>query len=156
MDDVVAKPINVEKLLTTLQRHLRQRTPMSDIPALWDQAAGIRRTGGNASLYLRLVTAFTAQEADAITRLQTAFSNGDLKQADAQAHALKGVAGNLGFGRVAAAAGALHDHWHLGRAGDAPALIQALEQALHEAFTAVAAAPGRAATPTASSSGDPA
>jgi two-component system sensor histidine kinase/response regulator len=148
MDDVAAKPINVERLLTTMQRHLQQRAKSDTTPALWDQAAGIRRTGGNTTLYLRLVAAFAAQEADAATRLRALVDRGELKQADAMAHALKGVAGNLGFARLAAAAGALHDHWHLGHAGDTVALLTTFEQALSEAFAAVAAAPPANTTPT--------
>ncbi len=156
MDDVVAKPINVERLLATLQRHLRAR-PLT-LPELWDQAAGVRRTGGNTSLYLRLVATFVAQEADAAVRLQALFASGELKKADALAHALKGVAGNLGFARVAAAAGLLHDHWHLGHAGDAAALIQALGQTMDEAAATVAASPpppSPSAAPSAGSTTSP-
>ncbi|HEX3133055.1 MAG TPA: response regulator, partial [Planctomycetota bacterium] len=148
MDDVVAKPINVERLLTTLQRHLRHRAKTEATPVLWDQAAGIRRTGGNTNLYLRLVTSFITQEADAVVRMRATLASGGAKAADAHAHALKGVAGNLGFGRVAAAAGALHDHWHLGRTGDTPVLIQTLADALTEVVAVVVAAPPPMASTT--------
>lgn len=154
MDDVVAKPINVERLLATVQRHLHNRSATDPNPALWDRDAGIRRTGGNSSLYLRLVATFTAQEADAATRMRALVTSGNLKQADALAHALKGSAGNLGFARVAIAAGTLHDHWRLGRAGDTLALIQALEHAMSEAVAAAASSAAAATSPTTSPSGD--
>ena len=146
MDDVVAKPINVERLLATLQRHLRHR-PGGDMPPVWDRDGGIRRTGGNVALYHRMLALFVKQEGDVATRMRTALALSDRSGADALAHALKGVAGNLGLGRVAAAASRLHDHWFLGHAGDTEALLQALEQALGETFAVLSSG--------ASPSGDP-
>ncbi len=139
MDDVVAKPINVEQLLATLQRHLRGRK-RSDLSTLWDRDGGIRRTGGNVALYERMLTLFIKQETDLVVRIRAALEAKDQSRADGLAHALKGVAGNLGLGRVAEAASTLHDHWYLGHAGDTEVLLQALEQALHEAFAVLSSA----------------
>jgi two-component system, sensor histidine kinase and response regulator len=96
----VAKPIDVERLMAVLQRHLQHRPATIQPPPVWDQANGIRRTGGNVGLYRRLMATFTAQEADVAQRIRAAVAAADLETADSLAHALKGVAGNLGLGRL--------------------------------------------------------
>jgi two-component system, sensor histidine kinase and response regulator len=140
MDDVVAKPINIERLLGVLQRHLRKPPAAESVLPLWDTTGGIERTGGNAVLYHRLVATFASQEADIVKRIDAAFQAGDIAKADALAHALKGLSGNLGFARLADAASRLHDHWRLNRPGDAAALIQQVAHALAEALAASASA----------------
>jgi two-component system sensor histidine kinase/response regulator len=139
MDDVVAKPIDVAHLLQTLGRHLRGRRPVTQAPA-WDRDGGIRRTGGNTALYLRLLDRFVAQERDVTARIRAAMAAGERTRADGLAHALKGVAGNLGLIRIAAAAGALHDHWFLDHPGDAEVLLRGLDEAVADTFSQLPAA----------------
>src|SRR5262249_24295004 len=72
-----------------------------------DTADGLRRVAGNRNLYRKLLRPFSQQHATGPARLPPAFSAGDHPRADRSAHPVKGVAGNLGAGRVQAAAAAL-------------------------------------------------
>jgi CheY-like chemotaxis protein/HPt (histidine-containing phosphotransfer) domain-containing protein len=126
MNDHVAKPIDVKQLFEVLDRWIevpearRRQMPEHDatgdglpvdealpeIPGI-DTVAGIARVGGSVPVYQKLLDKFRRGEADAPQRIRTALVEGDLVTAQREAHTLKGVAGNLGAGRLAAAAKAV-------------------------------------------------
>jgi CheY-like chemotaxis protein len=121
MNDHVAKPIDPGMLFETIGRYLRASTapvesspatanpPTHDLPAIagLDAADGLRRVGGNQTLYLKLLRQFVDQQADAPERLAGELKAGDLATAERTAHTVKGIAANLAIADVQTSAGAL-------------------------------------------------
>jgi HPt (histidine-containing phosphotransfer) domain-containing protein len=99
-----------------------------DFPAVdgLDPADGLRRVGGNAKLYLKLLRQFASSQASAGAQIRSALDTGDIESATRLAHTLKGVAGNLGAGPVHAAAAAVEELLRNG--SPAGAIHPALEQ----------------------------
>jgi signal transduction histidine kinase/HPt (histidine-containing phosphotransfer) domain-containing protein/BarA-like signal transduction histidine kinase len=113
MNDYVSKPINVDQMLATLARWLPGRgretaaaprvaaaaaAPADALPEALDGinlADGLKRVGGNRSLYQRLLLQFREHSAKAAQDIRTALQRGDRAAAKSGAHTLKGVAGNL-------------------------------------------------------------
>jgi two-component system, sensor histidine kinase and response regulator len=124
MDDHVAKPIDPTALFETLRRHYRGGAPsgapvrkaepppardasdLSSVEGL-DVADGLRRVGGNPKFYRDLLRQFVEGHADAAEKILETLGGGDRTVAKRIAHTVKGVAGNLGAGRVQAIAGEL-------------------------------------------------
>jgi HPt (histidine-containing phosphotransfer) domain-containing protein len=61
-----------------------------------DSAFGLRNVAGNTGLYLRLLERFRASQRDAGIEIGAAFEAARAHRAAARAHALRGVAGNIG------------------------------------------------------------
>ncbi|HUR41614.1 MAG TPA: transporter substrate-binding domain-containing protein [Verrucomicrobiae bacterium] len=115
MNDYVSKPINVEKLLSTLARWLPDRDaapvqvgapagartllPTGDeLPSTLDGldlSEGVKRMGGDRALYRRLLLQFRQHSAGAANDVRVALAAGDRAAARSAVHTLKGVAGNL-------------------------------------------------------------
>jgi HPt (histidine-containing phosphotransfer) domain-containing protein len=125
-----------------------------------DSADGLRRVGGNAKLYVKLLRQFASQQADAVGAIRAALAANDAASATRLAHTLKGVAGNLGARDVQEAAATVEAALRSGSAADAsdaalarlavvldPLLAQ-LRTALAMGTAAAAAAPAVAATHT--------
>jgi two-component system sensor histidine kinase/response regulator len=72
-----------------------------------DRADGLRRVGGNARLYVKLLRQFASQQAGAVAEIRAALAINDQGSATRLAHTLKGVAGNLGAKEVQDAAAAV-------------------------------------------------
>jgi two-component system sensor histidine kinase/response regulator len=122
MNGHIAKPIDPALLFDTLGKIARRipetvgarQAPAaahSDVPSIdgLDRADGLRRVGGNAKLYSKLLRDFASQQAEAVEAIRAALGANDLECATRLAHTLKGVAGNLGAGPVQAAAAAVEE-----------------------------------------------
>ncbi|MBA5689912.1 response regulator [Rugamonas apoptosis] len=120
MDGHVGKPVEPEQLYRTLARHYDGTRPPAALapqgaPALapiagLDQDTGLRRAGGQAPLYHRLLAAFVADFGAAGTTLADQLSAGGWPAAELLVHTLRGMAGTLGADQVAHLAGQLeHD-----------------------------------------------
>ena len=127
MDDFLAKPIDPGDLWRCLLRWLAGRQPLmapqppaAPAPQAAAEAAvlrvpvegldtqrGLHLLGGKAALYRRMLRGFARSEADTVARMRQALRTSDRASATRMAHTLKGLAGNLGAGAVAQAAGAL-------------------------------------------------
>ncbi|MCU6497728.1 response regulator [Rugamonas sp. A1-17] len=122
MNDFIAKPIDVAQLFTTLARWVTVKNPLAletapETPAgagrdeLLPVVAGLRmeaalqRVGGNVKLMRKLLSRFVETQFDAMQRIATAIENNDLAGATREAHTVKGLAGNIGAGGMADAAG---------------------------------------------------
>ncbi len=120
MNDHVAKPINVQDLLITLGKWVKNKgrknldkisdTPdqrieneslgnwleaLKALPGL-DTRDGLSRLGGDANLYWDLLEKFSLNQADTDKKIKEALGVKDMETAARIAHTIKGVAGNIG------------------------------------------------------------
>ncbi|MBF0270806.1 MAG: response regulator [Magnetococcales bacterium] len=117
MNDHISKPIDVDRLMSTLIRHLSPNGPVvlekevavqPDKPISplvlnltgFDLPRAMARLGGNQKLYLQLLDKFVRQEKDAGERIEQALEHNEIQEARRTAHTLKGLAGNLGCGAL--------------------------------------------------------
>jgi len=122
MVDHIAKPLDPQAMLQTIARWTGAEAeakvaealpagsrPANEIPAIagLDAAAGLARVAGNRALYLRLLHQFAENQADAAAQIEQALLGRDFALAERRAHSVKGIAGNLGFRALHAAASAL-------------------------------------------------
>jgi two-component system sensor histidine kinase/response regulator len=135
MQDYVTKPIDPEKLYSTLARWLghampaRVAAPQRDAVALpglsgIDSVLGLRHVAGNTALYLQLLERFRSSQRNAVREIREDAQNGLHEDASARAHALRGVAGNVGARDVQACAHVVEDLLR----GHAPDPVDALEK----------------------------
>ncbi|MBF0463420.1 MAG: response regulator [Magnetococcales bacterium] len=136
MADYVTKPIDVAHLFDTLERLIprqawvapaagetvEERAPTEatkpptarwltnlrpgQLPGL-NVTTGLNRINHNAEIYLGLLKKFQHDHQDTAVRLHALWHNHALREAAQLAHAIKGVAGNLGAEEVQAVAGQL-------------------------------------------------
>ncbi len=125
MNAHVTKPIDIEQLFTALVTWIQPRAGigaaappvLAAVPALEedglpselpgvDLADGLRRVGGNRRVYRDLLGRFGASFADTAVMARRLLAEGDADAAGRLVHNLKGVAGNLGAGRLHLAASA--------------------------------------------------
>jgi len=119
MNDHIAKPIDLERALSTMARWFKPASAQSksgpsesaqpetgNLPTLpgVDVGVGLRNALGRQPLYLRLLLKFVDAEADFAERFADAIGAGDKRAANRHAHTLKGVAGNIGALEIQAAA----------------------------------------------------
>jgi two-component system sensor histidine kinase/response regulator len=107
MQDYITKPVDPEKLYSTLARWLGQAMPPrvalparenGGIPGLSviDSALGLRHVAGNTALYLQLLDRFRNSQRGAAIEIGAEFASGNRSEACKRAHTLRGVAGNIG------------------------------------------------------------
>ncbi|NEX21939.1 response regulator [Thiorhodococcus mannitoliphagus] len=128
-----------------------QHDDLPRIPGL-DTRQGLRRVGGNESLYLDLLRKFATQYKDAQAKLEVDLDSRDWGSMMRYAHSLKGVAATLGMDEVAARALALEraaKTEDLGAPAKLRDFIQALDPMLHGLHKLAPARP--ASTPVISS-----
>ncbi len=128
MQDFVTKPIEPDALWSALARWVRRRPGMGPqamslppAPAVQEHApvpaegsidgldtvAGLRRALGRPALYRALLEKFVSGQAAVCDAMAQALDSGDPASAERMAHTLRGVAGNIGAGRLQQLAEAL-------------------------------------------------
>jgi len=157
MVDHISKPIDPDALIRTLlrwwtppdgrQMAATARSATADAAAAGpiDRAGGLRRCGGNQTLYRQLLESFASQQADAVERIASAIQQGDRPSAERLAHSLRGVAANLGMSALAADAEALE--MAIRQGDDALAALDALRGSLPLALRACEAMAQTSASP---------
>ncbi len=162
MDDVITKPIDAFALHDTLKSRLRILPPAdiqpagdSGLPAElppFDIAGALRRVDGNRMLLRDMIAGFHRHYGEAIPEMRRLLGTGRRDEARRLAHSLRGMAGALEAGALAAAAGAVEtairrDCRDLD--GDLARLEAALLPALAGAASVAVAAPERSPLPVA-------
>ena len=132
MNDHISKPINPNELARTLAHYMKAVPHKGVSPSLdeeplpqlvcFDVAGGLARLNGNRRLLRKLLLRFREDFQEGESRLRLAVESGELSEAQAQAHALKGVAGNLGANALWAACDKLEEACARGAAAEAPLL----------------------------------
>ncbi|MDR6355706.1 HPt (histidine-containing phosphotransfer) domain-containing protein [Pseudomonas psychrotolerans] len=143
MDDHIGKPIDLELLVSRLQRLTgREVAPMVSAAPVTDErrieplGVILRRFGGDARLFGSLLERFAEDSQDLLARLEQAWSAVDTDGAVAVLHSLKGSAGTMGAQCLAAHAA---DGERAGKAGagipaDVAAELATLRLLLDEAL----------------------
>jgi signal transduction histidine kinase/DNA-binding response OmpR family regulator len=149
MQDYITKPVDPEKLYSTLARWLGHAMPAKQavareqaaIPGLAgvDSALGLRHVAGNTGLYLQLLDRFRNSQRGAGADVRRDVQQGHLDEASKRAHTLRGVAGNIGASELQAAAQAVEETLRaealdLGRLGQR---LDALDDSLDEVMEAL-------------------
>lgn len=115
MNDHVSKPVDPQELLSTLSNWIKpdkkdrrgkrslsrepeNRAPTVDMPLLKgiDTEAGLSRMAGNVDSYRKVLIRFSNNHVNAGEEMKDAIESGNYNQAQRLAHAIKGVAGNIG------------------------------------------------------------
>ncbi|MFC1749307.1 response regulator [Pseudomonadota bacterium] len=112
MNDYIAKPISPNEFFGTLLLWIKpQQQMLHDIPDVErsvieqggipvmpgiDTAIGVKRSGGDAEFYIKLLRKFSSSQSDAADDIEQALKEGDRPTAIRIAHTLKGVAATLG------------------------------------------------------------
>ncbi len=166
MDDYLSKPVDPDQMFAVLEDHIIRAensnvregeipqfpacfpesaslSQKSDFPGI-DMAFGIRRVGGNAVLYRKLLLAFSADYANAADIIRENLEKGNTETAGNMVHAIKGVAGNMGASELWRSAGELESciREHPGRKMREIAaytrILPLFEASLHQARESVA------------------
>jgi two-component system, sensor histidine kinase and response regulator len=110
--DYIGKPIDPDRLVTTLAKWVRPTRvmestpsgqtvrdpapePLPDLPGV-NVAACVRRMGGSVALYRSLLDKFRVNQGNFDTSFRQALAEGDRVTAERLAHTLRGIAGTLG------------------------------------------------------------
>ena len=112
MNDHIAKPLNVEQLLSTLEHWLcpcdltdvspieslrEQKTPLPKYSPRLNAQLGLQHSLNRPDFYEKIVRKFVASERDFITRFQQALEHPqDTQHTQRLVHTLKGLAANIG------------------------------------------------------------
>jgi ligand-binding sensor domain-containing protein/signal transduction histidine kinase/CheY-like chemotaxis protein/HPt (histidine-containing phosphotransfer) domain-containing protein len=120
----------------------------------FDRAAGLRRVGGNATLYAQLVTAFRTRVFATVEEVASALAASDTEAVLASLHGLKGTAATLGAVDLARAAAALESRVRDGAEPDVVPLRKAAEVIARVALPAEAPATTQASAPSPAAAGE--
>lgn len=153
MNDHIAKPVDPEKLYSTLIRWIRKsqqdaaehlspaclsETAISEFSGLagLDVADGLKRVGADARLYRSILCKFRDTQADSLQRIRGALASENRSQAVQLAHALKGVSGNIGATGLQEKITALEEVLKSGAVIE-PGLLEAVETLLGEVIEGI-------------------
>lgn len=158
MDDYVAKPVNINKLYSVLAKWIhisveRRKETTSNIKNISTERsersihaaipsivginikAGLKRVGGNSSLYKRLLIQFLESFTNVSDRIKKAISDGDSHLAVRFAHTLKGAAGNIGATALYQFSGSLEIAIKEARSHDIASIFPSFDKELQKVFS---------------------
>jgi CheY-like chemotaxis protein len=158
MNDYVSKPIDPEKLFSTLikwikpgervvpdhltvgigEEPLDYEAPfLPDLPGISVQS-GLRKVSGNRKLYLKLLSKFRGNHSDVAHDIRKALDDDDPETATRLAHTVKGVAGNIGALDLHLAAADLEAALKQARTENLPGLLEAFSESLDLVINSIA------------------
>ncbi len=141
MVDYIAKPIEVDKMFSTLNRWIRpvavgpvlvHKKPASEehqMIRIGQQAGidvlrGLASTQQNHTLYRKILKQFSSTQKSFTTLFQQAWQGADRVAAERLAHTLKGLAGTIGAGELQTLAGQLEDSCRQAQEGEIDRLLR--------------------------------
>jgi len=132
MDAYLAKPIDVEELISTVEtRAGSSRSPLPEAAAalaaaplaVFDQGAALKHAGGDRRLLTDVVAIFRADYPGSLRQIEAAIKTNDAERLRFNAHALKGALATVGSAAGREAAFTLEE---MGRAGEVDRAPEAL------------------------------
>jgi CheY-like chemotaxis protein/HPt (histidine-containing phosphotransfer) domain-containing protein len=150
MDDYLSKPLELPAVHAALERWMAKPAASPAGPAGVTLAGPVvdtervsrlratLTTGGNASLFARVLRGFIADTGERVEALRRSVEQGEAQAAQQVAHALRGSCANIGVARMAEVAEALERLAATGRLDGAPALVQQLVEEFRQAEAALA------------------
>ena len=142
MDGYLAKPIDVEELISTVEAYANGGEPVSDATAapspaehlsIFDEQAALAHAGGDRRLLSEVVALFRSDYPSALRRIDRAVKRDDAEALRLTAHALKGSLATVGSPAGRDAAFALEQ---MGRSGDLSGAAE-LSATLREAINSL-------------------
>jgi len=158
MNDYVSKPIDPEKLFSTLIKWIKpgervvpdhlldgigeessddDGPPLSDLPGISVQS-GLRRVGDNTKLYRKLLSKFRGNHSDVAHDIGSALNDDDPETATRLAHTVKGVAGNIGAQDLHLAAANLEAALRHAQTENLSGLLEAFSESLDLVLNSIA------------------
>jgi two-component system sensor histidine kinase/response regulator len=156
MDGYLAKPIDVEELIATVEAYAEgeQPAPAKAAPAastftrpVFDEKAALANAGGDRELLVEVIAMFQSDYPAALRRLDRAVKSGDGEALRLAAHALKGVLATVGSPAGRDAAMALEQMGRSGNVGAAKDLAASLRETIAALNAALASAGLSSASP---------
>ncbi len=158
MNDYVPKPIEPEKLFSTLIKWIKpgqrvipdhlvaktdQESPEDEGPPLSDQPgisvkSGLTKVDGNRKLYRKLLSKFRRNYLDVANDIASALDVDDPETASRLAHTVKGVAGNIGAQDLHLAAAELEAALRQARTENISGLLDAFSGSLDLVLNSIA------------------
>ncbi|PWB48035.1 MAG: hypothetical protein C3F18_11775 [Nitrosomonadales bacterium] len=110
MNEQITKPVDVRQLFLILARWVKPQAPQNEaahasaalpetgVPQLAgvNMAEAMECFNGNVALYRKMLRLFREKQADAVEHIRAAWQSGDHESAARLAHALRGLAANIG------------------------------------------------------------
>ena len=159
MNDHVAKPIDPDRLFETLTKWTTPKQTGAEAPATepppapsagsvpgegsleslggFDIEEGLGRLAGNEKLYRKLLKVFYNDKSEICSEIRDALARGDTSEAQALAHGIKGIAGNVSANRLFEVSRALDASLKDGNAEEADALMDDFERAHLEVMSSL-------------------
>jgi CheY-like chemotaxis protein len=158
MNDYVSKPIDPEKLFSTLIKWIKpgervipdhlvagtgEESPDDEGPSLTDLPgisvkSGLTKVGGNRKLYRKLLSKFRRNHTDVAIDIKNALDKDDPQTATRLAHTVKGVAGNIGARSLHLAAADLEAALRQAQTENITGLLDAFSEALDLVLNSIA------------------
>jgi two-component system, sensor histidine kinase and response regulator len=161
MDGYLAKPIDVDELISTVERFGGRSAPDQSQPEaepavsdVFDERAALAYAGGDRRLLAEVITLFRSDYPSSLRQIDRAFRHGDSEALRMAAHRLKGAVATVGASAGRQAAAELEQR---ARAGDfngaerAYANLRTEIERLDEAFAAAGLRPRSSRVPVARS-----
>jgi CheY-like chemotaxis protein len=133
MDAYLAKPIEPNRLLNTLDAAVSGTSPVKhgpDMVSRLDRSALDALVGGKPERLRKLVETFQAESVQLLTQIREAVTAADAPRLRRAAHSLKGAVAIFGAPTATGAAQRLESIGESGQLADAPGAVQALEREL--------------------------
>lgn len=155
MNDYVSKPIDPEKLFSTLNRWIKpgkrvipvykdkkaqgdEASSFNELPGI-SVESGLTKVGGDRKLYRNLLIKFSQNHRDVANDIRVAVGRDDLRTATRLAHTIKGVAGNIGALDLHRTAAELDEALRHDRMQIVPELLNAFSMGLDLVVSSIAA-----------------
>jgi len=114
----------------------REGDSIPELPGL-SVAVGLKNVGGNEKFYLKLLLQFLETNRGSAKEIREASANQDRSLAVRLAHTIKGIAGTLGAGGLAQAAGKLEKSLKNGETSGLSALFHEFESNLNQVMNSI-------------------